>query len=410
MNEQPVSIGELPRWQGGGTALRACTIAGAAGLALTAVGYLFDARRTMLSYLVAFLYFLGLTLGMLALNMAKYAARARWHIVIRRAIEAVHAPLPALAVLFVPIALAARQIYVWIDPPSWLDKEVLRNIEHKHGYLNLSGFLWRAVVYFALWLLISELLYRHSIAQDEDGSPRWTAKNRRWGSVGLPLVAIAATFASFDWLMSLNPTWYSTLFGVYFLTGSFVAGLSLLVLILTFVSGPGSFGALVKKPHFHNLGKLLLAFVCFWGYIAFSQYMLMFHANLPEEVPWFLVRTRGAWRPFAFLLAFGRFILPFFALLSRDLKMRPKALSVVAAWLLFVHLVDLVWLVFPSAQMRDFGMKWSPANLGLHWTLVTSFAGVGGVWAAFGIWRMRGKYPVPIGDPYLEDSLRYVQP
>ena len=410
MNAERISIDELPRWEGSRTALMACTVAGAAGLALTAIGYLFDARRTMLSYLVAFLYFLGLTLGMLALNMAKYAARARWHIVIRRAIEAVHAPLPALAVLFIPIALAARKIYVWIDPPAGLDKQVLHNIEHKHGYLNFPGLVWRSVVYFAVWLLISELLFRRSVAQDEDGSPRWTAANRRWGSVGLPLVAIAATFAAFDWVMSLNPTWYSTLFGVYFLTGSFVAGLSLLVLILTFVRGPGVVGSLVKKPHFHNVGKLLLAFVCFWGYIAFSQYMLMYHANLPEEVPWFLVRTHGSWRPFAFLLAFGRFILPFLALLSRDLKLRPRALSVVAAWLLFMHLIDLIWLVFPSAQMRDFGMKWSPASLGLHWTLITAFVGVGGVWAACALWRLQGKYLVPVGDPYLEDSLRYVQP
>jgi Ni/Fe-hydrogenase subunit HybB-like protein len=313
-------------------------------------------------------------------------------------------------VLFVPIALAARKIYVWIDPPAGLGEEVLRNIEHKHGYLNLPGFLWRAAIYFAIWLLISELLYRHSVAQDEDGAPHWTASNRRWGSVGLPLVALAATFAAFDWVMSLNPTWFSTLFGVYFLTGSFVAGLSLLILILAFVHEPGSFSELVKKPHFHNLGKLLFAFVCFWGYIAFSQYMLMFHANLPEEVPWFLVRTRGAWRPFALLLAFGRFIVPFFVLLSRDLKMRPKALSVVAGWLLFMHLIDLIWLVFPSAQMHDFGTRWAPANLGLHWTLITAFVGVGGVWAASALWRMRGKYLVPIGDPYLEDSLRYVQP
>jgi hypothetical protein len=410
MNHEPVSLDDLPRWQGSRTALVGCAVAGTAGLALTAVGYLFDARRTMLSYLVAFLYFLGLTLGMLALNMAKYAARARWHIVLRRAIEAIHAPLPALAVLFIPIALAARKIYVWIDPPAGLGEEVLRNIEHKHGYLNLPGFLWRAAIYFAIWLLISELLYRHSVAQDEDGAPHWTASNRRWGSVGLPLVALAATFAAFDWVMSLNPTWFSTLFGVYFLTGSFVAGLSLLILILAFVHEPGSFSELVKKPHFHNLGKLLFAFVCFWGYIAFSQYMLMFHANLPEEVPWFLVRTRGAWRPFALLLAFGRFIVPFFVLLSRDLKMRPKALSVVAGWLLFMHLIDLIWLVFPSAQMHDFGTRWAPANLGLHWTLITAFVGVGGVWAASALWRMRGKYLVPIGDPYLEDSLRYVQP
>jgi hypothetical protein len=410
MNDPRVAIAELPRWEGGRTALLGCAVAGGAGLALTAVGYLFDARRTMLSYLVAFLYFLGLTLGMLALNMAQYAARARWHIVIRRAIEAVHAPLPALAVLFIPILLAAKKLYVWIDPPASLGKEVLHNIEHKRGYLNLPGFVWRSILYFAVFVLLSELLYRQSIRQDDDGSPRWTASNRRWGSVGLPLVTLAGTFASFDWLMSLNPTWFSTMFGVYFLSGSFVAALSLLVLVVTFTREPGSFGALAGKAHFHNLGKLLLAFVAFWGYIAFSQYMLMFHANLPEEVPWFLVRTRGAWRPFAILLAFGHFIVPFFALLSRDLKLRPKSLSVVAAWLLFVHLIDLVWLVFPSAQMRDFGTKWAPASLGLHWTLVTAFAGVGGVWAAFALWRMRGNYAVPIGDPFLEDSLRYVQP
>jgi len=364
----------------------------------------------MLSYLIAFLYFLGLTLGMLALNMAKYAARARWHIVIRRAIEAVHAPLPVFVALFLPIALTAKRLYVWVEPPASLGKEVLENIEHKHGYLNFPGFLWRSVIYFFVWLLISELLYRHSIAQDEDGAPHWTASNRRWGSVGLPLVALATTFAAFDWLMSLNPTWYSTLFGIYFITGFFVASLGLLVLIVTFVREPGSFGVLAGKPHFHNLGKLLLAFVAFWGYIAFSQYMLMYHANLPEEVPWFLVRTRGAWKPVSVLLAFGHFILPFFALLSRDLKLRPKALSMVAAWLLFVHFVDLVWLVMPSAQMHDLGTRWAPARLDLPWTLLPAMVGVGGVWAAFALWRLRGKHLVPVGDPYLEDSLRYVQP
>lgn len=409
MNEERAPALDVPRWQGSRTALLGCAIVGAAGLVLTAVGYLFDARRTMLSYLVAFLFFFGLTIGMLGLNMAQYAARARWHIVIRRAIEVVHAPLPALALLFVPIALGARKLYVWIDPPAWLDKEVLHNIEHKRAYLNLPGFLIRAAVYFAICLVVSELLYRNSVAQDEEPSPRWTARNRRWGSAGLPLVALASTFASFDWLMSVNPTWYSTLFGVYFLSGSFVASLALLVVLLTYVREPGSFAALVKKPHFHNLGKLLFAFVCFWGYIAFSQYMLMYHANLPEEVPWFLVRTRGPWRPFAFLLAFGRFILPFFVLLSRDLKMRPRALSVVAIWLLVMHLVDLVWLVFPSAQLKDLGLKWAPVSLGLHWTLVTAFAGVGGIWAACALWRLRGRYLIPVGDPYLEDSLRYVQ-
>jgi hypothetical protein len=410
MNEEPLSLGELPRWQGGRTAVLACAVAGAAGLALTAVGYAFDPRRTMLSYLVAFLYFLGLSLGMLALNMAQYASRARWHIVLRRAIEVVHAPLPIFVLLFLPIALTAKHLYVWIDPPASLGKQVLENIEFKHDYLNFPGFLWRSAAYFAIWLLISELLYRRSIAQDEDGAPHWTASNRRWGSVGLPLAGFAATFASFDWLMSLNPTWFSTLFGVYFITGFFLASLGLLVLIVTFWRQPGSFGALAAKPHFHNLGKLLLAFVAFWGYIGFSQYMLMYHANLPEEVPWFLVRTRGPWKPVSMLLVLGHFIVPFFALLSRDLKLKPKALSVVAGWLLFIHFVDLVWLVMPGAPLHDLGTRWAPVGLELPWTLLPAMVGVGGVWGAFALWRLRGNYLVPIGDPYLEDSLRYVQP
>jgi hypothetical protein len=408
MSEARTPSADVPVWQGGRTAMVACAVAGLVGLGLTAVGYAFDAQRTMLSYLVAFLYFLGLSLGTLALNMANYAARARWHIVIRRAIEAVHSALPLFVLLFIPIVAAARKLYIWIDPPASLGKEILENIEHKHAYLNFGGFFFRAVVYFVIWIVLSELLYRHSVRQDEDAAAHWTASSRRLGSVGLPLAGFAATFAGFDWLMSLNPTWYSTLFGVYFVIGFFLASLALLVLIVTFARDP--FGAFAGKAHFHNLGKLLLAFVAFWGYIGFSQYMLMYHANLPEEVPWFIVRTSGAWRPVALLLVFGHFIVPFFLLLSRDLKLEPKALSVVAAWILFIHLVDLVWLVFPTAQLYGPGSRWSPESLNLHWTLLTALVGVGGVWAAFGLWRVRGHYPLPVGDPYLDDSLRYVQP
>jgi hypothetical protein len=267
------------------------------------------------------------------------------------------------------------------------------------------------VVYFAVWLLVSELLFRYSVAQDLDGASHWTRRQRRWGSAGLPLVGFSVTFAAFDWIMSLTPTWYSTLFGVYFISGFFLASLALLTIVVTVTrDDPGSFGAHTTSAHFHNLGKLLLAFTAFWGYIAFSQYMLMWHANLPLEVPWVLVCTRGSWRPVGVLLAVGHFIVPFFLLLSRDLMLKPALLSTLCAWILFIHWVDLIWLVMPAAELTALGTKWQAASLNLHWTLLTSFAGVGGISIAFALWRARGQYPVPIGDPFLEDSLQYVQP
>jgi len=402
---------ELDRYSGGRVALVWSAGVGAVGLVLTAVGLAFDVKRTMLSYLVAFLYFLGLALGMLGLNMANHAARARWHVVIRRIIEVMHSPLPFFVLLFIPILIFAKQLFVWIDPPASLGKEILENLHHKSGWLNFPFFVIRAVVYFAVWLVVSELLFRYSVAQDIDGASRWTRLQRRWGSAGLPLVGFTVTFAAFDWIMSLNPTWYSTLFGVYYISGFFLASLAILTIVVTITrDDPASFGAHTSPAHFHNLGKLLLAFTAFWGYIAFSQYMLMWHANLPLEVPWVLVRTRGAWRPVGVLLAVGHFIVPFFLLLSRDLKLRPGLLSVLCGWLLFIHWVDLIWLVMPTAELAALGTKWQLVPLTLHWTLLTAFAGVGGVTVAFALWRARGHYPVPIGDPFLEDSLQYVQP
>jgi hypothetical protein len=384
---------------------------GIAGLVLTAVGFVFDPKKSMLAYLISFLYFLGLALGMLGLNMANHAARARWHVVIRRAIEVIHASLPIFVVLFIPILLASKHLFVWVDPPSSLAKDVIESIEHKRAWLNVPFLVIRAVVYFGVWLLVSELLWRYSVVQDKDPAARWTVRQRKWGSAGLPLVGFTVTFASFDWLMSLNPTWFSTMFGVYFISGFFLASLALLTIVVTLARGePDSFGALATEAHFHNLGKLLLSFVAFWGYIAFSQYMLMWHADLPQEVSWVLVRTRGDWKPVAVLLVVGHFLVPFFLLLSRDLKLKPVRLSVLCAWILFIHWVDLFWLVMPTAQLYGMGTQWKPESLNLHWTLITSFAGVGGIAIAFTLWRARGQAPVPIGDPFLDDSLEYVQP
>jgi hypothetical protein len=212
---------------------------------------------------------------------------------------------------------------------------------------------------------------------------------------------MAMTFAAFDWLMSLNPTWFSTIFGVYYFAGSFVSALSLLAIVTKMGRARGVFGGNVNDEHTHNIGKLMLAFVCFWTYIGFSQLLLIWIAGLPEETPFYITRFGAGWVPLGVALIFGNFFIPFGALLSRSLKRNPKQLTFVAGWLLFIHYIDIVWLVMPSLN---------PDGYHLHWTDITAFLGLGLLGIAFGVWRLRGKLPVPVKDPYIAESIRYRQP
>jgi len=225
---------------------------------------------------------------------------------------------------------------------------------------------------------------------------------RAYSPIGLVLFVLAFTFASFDWLMSLQPTWYSTIFGLYVYAGAFLGSLAVQCLIVTGLRSSGApLGQVISVDQQHNLGKLLLAFTAFWAYMGFSQYMLIWAGNLPEELVWIVTRSKGVWRPVGQLILFGQFLLPFFLLLSRDLKRNPRSLAAVAVWILFIHYVDLYWVVMPAAEVD---------RLGLHWTHFTAFVGIGGVSIAAAVLLLRGGRPVPVKDPFLEDSLRYVQP
>jgi hypothetical protein len=369
-------------------------VAGTVGLVLTALGAIASPRVASLSYLIAFAYWAFIALGSLALLMANHAAGARWNVTVRRLNESIAATMPVFVLLFIPILLGAKQIFIWIDPPASLGKEGLKLLAHKHAYLNPGAFTLRAVVYFAIWIAIAGLLRRWSLLQDESGAAEFTRKSRKLSSAGLPIFALTITFAAFDWLMSLNPLWSSTIFGLYIFAGGFVASIALLCIVASRMS-------FVTESQLHNLGKLLLAFVAFWAYMAFAQYMLIWVGNLPEEVPWILLRREGPWRWVGVFLIVGHFVFPFLVLLSRDIKRKRGALALIALWVMFVHYVDLYWIVMPTS---------GTGGLAPHWTQLTSFVGVGGIALAFGIWRLRGVRPIPVRDPYLEDSLRYVQP
>jgi hypothetical protein len=388
----------LAPFAGGRRLLAGAAIAAAAGLGLTLLGGLADPRRALYAYLVAFVYWLGIALGALILLGAFHAAKARWPVVIRRFVETVPTTLSLFVVLFVPIALGMRHLFLWVDPHA-ADPEMAHAIHSKLPYLNVPFFLLRAAFYFVVWMTVAHLLRAWSMRQDASGGSALTVWQRRLGAGSLPFLALTMTFAAFDWMMSLDPRFFSTIFGVYWFAGSFVGALAI-VIIASAVGRDEKdwFSGFVGPDHLHSLGKLLLAFVAFWAYVAFSQFMLIWIANIPEEVPWTIVRTTTGWRPVAFFLAAFNFIVPFFLLLSRDLKRSPRALAAIASWLLFTHWVDMYWLVMPRLH---------PDRPSPGWMDLTAFVGVGAAAVAWTVWRLRGNVAVPVRDPYLEDSLRY---
>ena len=397
---QPLPDPRLPAFEGGRSLMLGGALAGAAGLLLTLIGGIFAPRPALLAYLVAFVYWLGLAVGAITLVMANHAAGAKWNVVVRRIGETLGAVIPLFLVLVIPLLLGARHIWFWVAPqdPS---RELLELLHHKRPYLNMLSFSIRAFVYLGIFSAFAWFLRSLSLRQDESGDALLSVTMRRYSPAGLVLFVLAFTFASFDWLMSLQPTWYSTIFGLYAYAGAFVSSVALQCLIVTGLrSSDEPLGRLISAEHQHNLGKLLFAFTCFWAYMAFSQYMLIWAGNLPEELQWIVVRSRGVWRPVGILILFGHFLVPFFLLLSRDLKRNPPALAAVAVWILFIHYVDVYWVTMPAAD---------PERLALHWTHFTAFAGIGGLCVAAAVWLLRGARPLPVKDPFLEDSLRYVQ-
>ncbi|WP_224247131.1 hypothetical protein [Hyalangium gracile] len=378
---------------------------GILGLVLTAVGaFVGDARAAAHSYLFAYAYWVGISVAAIIMVAVFHTAKAKWMTVLRRAMETMAISIPIFAVLFLGLIPALKLLYPWV-PGSELANQLTDvqrgHLSHKHAYLNVGFFYARQVIYFVVWTFVSHRLYGWSTRQDEGGDLMLTVKQRFLSPGSLPFLALTITFAAFDWMMSLTPLWQSTIYGVYYFAGSFLAAFCVLTLATVNATGKDLYGNLVTTAHYHNLGKLMLAFVAFWAYIAFSQFLLVWIANLPEEAPWYHVRIFGGWRPVSIALFFVHFLIPFGILLSRNLKLQPRKLAVVAVYLLLVHAVDMYWLIFPA---------YNDAQPTFPWTIITAWVGVGGIAVGFALFRARGRYTVPVKDPYIADSLRYVQP
>ena len=374
-------------------------IAAIAGAMLCLLGMIVAPRRMAAAYLVAYVAVLAVVLGVLAMVMIARLTAATWFVALRRVAEQVTATLPALAVMFVPVLFAARWLYPWA---SRVEEPSLRTaIEAKSTYLNLPFFTVRAVIYWAIWLAVGETLRRASLAQDHGDSPRIAHRLRVVSTIGLVAFALSVTFAAFDWMMSLAPAWYSTVYGVNYFAGAMVGGLGLLAVLTERGRRRGELPEAVGADHLHALAKLLLTFVLFWAYIGFSQFIVIWSAEIPVESTWYVVRTRGGWSALGAVILAGHFVMPVLALLLLAVKRRPSLVAALGAWLLAMHYLDCYWNVMPDAGARArftaLGLLWDLGALLLVCGIVTL------TWSS----RRAGEPAIARGDPNLAPSLEY---
>ncbi len=301
------------------------------------------------SYLLNYCFVLSLALGAWFFTILQHLTRAGWSVVLRRLAECLAANIPCLLALFLPILIPLlygnSMLYPWVNPSTAAHDELIR---HKTVYLDPTFFALRAVGYFAVWLFLTRFFLRHSLEQDRTADKSETLRMERRSPAAMLFFAATVTFAAIDWLMSLTPDWYSTIFGVYFFAGIAVAGLSILILAAVCLQAAGRLQRVITAEHYHDLGKLLLTFVVFWGYIAFSQYLLIWYGNIPEETHWFLVRQSGGWKWIALVLLAGNCLIPFCGLLPRSVKRKKMPLAFWALWLLVMHWLDLYWIIMPT--------------------------------------------------------------
>jgi hypothetical protein len=362
----------------------ACAILGAA-----------NPKQFFFSWLVSFLFFLSLALGGLFFVLIQWAAQGGWGVVLRRIGETTFATLPVMAALFLPVVFGLHDLYEWSHADAAEHDALLR---WKAPYLNVPFFLIRAALYFGIWSFIAVLYYRGSSGQDATGDPGVSARLRRLAGPSLIVLALTQTFASIDWIMSLTPHWYSTMFGVYFFAGSFVGFIALLSIVAVAMRGAGLLDTVISPEHLHDVGKLLFGFTVFWAYIAFSQFFLMWYANLPEETIWFKARMEGSWLTVSIFLMAGHFAAPFFFLMGRTVKRKGATLAIGGTWLLVMHFVDLYWQVMPTLHPEGF----SPSALD-----VAALLTIGGCFVAAASWLLRRHALTPLRDPRLAESLAF---
>lgn len=344
---------------------------GIVGLVLSGLGFLLDPRQAYASWLAAFAAGVSVALGALILVAVTHLTGARWFDPLRRIALDVAATLPLFALVFIVLLPGLRRLYPWVGA---------RGLPNT-AYLNVPFFVLRAVGYFALWIAVGLVLRRWAVRRVCDASQPPSPRERALAAVSLPALGLTLTFAAVDWLMSLAPAWISTAFGVYWFAGGFVAALALVALLAAVRHDKSSHAPTLGQDQAYALGALLVTFVIFWAYIAYAQYFIIWIADVPGEVGWFVPRVRGSWGVLALVLILGHFLLPLLVLLFHAAKVNPRVLGAVAGWLLVMHYLDTYWLVLPAVH---------PGALHPHWLDLSALAAVVGTAGAWVGW-LRGR-------------------
>jgi hypothetical protein len=366
------------------------------GLLLSVAGFfLAGLDRFYEAYLVAYVFWVGVSLGSLALLMVHHLSGGAWGVVIRRPLEAATRTLPLMALLFLPVVAGMGHLYHWTHADAVAADPIM---QAKEAYLNTPFFLLRQVFYFATWIGTAMLLNRWSAEQDRTGDPALAVKVARLSGGGLLLFGLTVTFATVDWTMSVNPHWFSTIWGMLYMVGQALSALAFAIAVLVMLSTMPPLDRVVNASHLHDLGKLLFAFLMLWAYLSFSQFLIIYSANLAEEIPHYLVRSAGGWQWVGWGLVVLHFALPYGLLLARDTKRDFRRLRVIAMWVVVIRLLDYYWHVAP--EFHTTGLAVTLIDIALPIAL-------GGVFVAVFAGQLKGRPLLPLQDPGLAKALTH---
>jgi hypothetical protein len=366
---------------------RNAMIVGAIALAATLVALFTDSQHFWQSYLFAYIFWAGLTLGCLGIFFMHNVVGGNWGVVVRRMVESGLKTLPLMAFFAIPLFFALKTLYRWTDAAYRTDHFA---VGHKAAYMNEPFFIARTVLYFVIWLALGYRILGMANEHDRTGDPALFKRIKGASAPALVIFVVSTTYAFIDWIMSLEPDWYSTIYPWMFTVGEVLLTFAFLTALLVLLSKREPFSSFVTQQHYHDLGNLMLAFTMLWAYMSFAQFLIIWAENLPDEIPWYIRRFSGGWGYVAWAIAIFHFGVPFFLLLMRSIKKNPNLLSRLAIWMIIVRILDVFWIVVPA---------WRQKGLDVYWTDVVALIGIGGIWLGFFIRNLKSRPLLASHDP-----------